>query len=730
VRAQPPTFFLLNGLTGWRLADAAGRPARHEPAIRLPGDPNGPLALNSADGSLGGLVLPRGFAADPTDLLYLLVDADQTIRRFDPESSTFVTLPEIGSPGSEARQLTQAGNIAITGYDLYVADTGNARVQVFALPGLALRYVFEAPRGRPWLPADVTSNGRESYILDQRNGAVYAHRPGTDWLRLLFEKPQAARRWTRLAIDRSGSIHLLDPNVPQLEVFRRDGTSARESETDSAQAAGLFDEPLIRLDYRNRFCLPASLARLCARAPSVVSPEEPLKACAASAAVKPAPLLFDRNGNRITRQDAESPGPALYQAAGVWCSEPLDSDIARCQWHRIELQLEALPPGTRVELSTCTSDNLSSSNFNDPVPSSAWSKPFALTGPMQTQPGASTATDADFLVQSREGRYLRLRLRLEGDGYSSPRVSAMRIHYPRQSELDYLPAIYRQDPESALFLDRYLSIAQTTLDAVEARIRDIALYFDPKAVPGGAFLAYLAKWLALPIEGGWTWEQNRRLLEAAPRFYQHRGTPASLRLCLQAYLSNLSGIGGGVQMICYPQLLEDFRERRYLMLDRPGESSLGREPMWSAGVIDRCQLGVFATSGSVRMVSTGDPQHDFFQLTAHRFRVFVPAAWVRSAEDERKLRRAINNEKPAHTLYDLCLVEPRFRVGVQSTVGVDTVIGALPSAQLACLHDADVPASRQPRNRLGYDMVLGSREPVPPLQLGKDTRIGINSSLT
>ena len=30
--------------------------------------------------------------------------------------------------------------------------------------------------------------------------------------------------------------------------------------------------------------------------------------------------------------------------------------------------------------------------------------------------------------------------------------------------------------------------------------------------------------------------------------------------------------------------------------------------------------------------------------------------------------------KPAHTRYDLCLVEPRFRVGLQSTVGLDTII--------------------------------------------------------
>ena len=86
-------------------------------------------------------------------------------------------------------------------------------------------------------------------------------------------------------------------------------------------------------------------------------------------------------------------------------------------------------------------------------------------------------------------------------------------------------------------------------------------------------------------------------------------------------------------------------------------------------MVGRLQLGVYAREGEARLVSTGDPQRDLFHEYAHRFRVFVPAGWVRTAEQERMLRRAIEAEKPAHTAYDLCLVEPRFRVGVQSTVG-------------------------------------------------------------
>ena len=43
----------------------------------------------------------------------------------------------------------------------------------------------------------------------------------------------------------------------------------------------------------------------------------------------------------------------------------------------------------------------------------------------------------------------------------------------------------------------------------------------------------------------------------------------------------------------------------------------------------------------IAVVSTRDPERDLFHQHAHRFRVFVPAAWVRTAEQERMLRRAM-----------------------------------------------------------------------------------------
>jgi hypothetical protein len=155
-------------------------------------------------------------------------------------------------------------------------------------------------------------------------------------------------------------------------------------------------------------------------------------------------------------------------------------------------------------------------------------------------------------------------------------------------------------------------------------------------------------------------------------------------------------------------IVEGFRERQHLFVSGGHAATLCESgPLWSASVTRRLQLGVFAREGDAELVSTGDPVHDVFTRYAHRFRVFVPAGWVRTAVAERMLRRAIETEKPAQTQYDLCFVGARFRVEAQSTVGVDTILGATPVTTLGCALDPDRAPGLPPEGRLGYDTVLG-----------------------
>ena len=54
------------------------------------------------------------------------------------------------------------------------------------------------------------------------------------------------------------------------------------------------------------------------------------------------------------------------------------------------------------------------------------------------------------------------------------------------------------------------------------------------------------------------------------------------------------------------------------------------------------------------------------------------------------------------------MVEPRLRVGEQSTIGLDTVVGAPIPGPLVCT-TVDDPPSRAPYQRLGFDTTVGGR---------------------
>jgi phage tail-like protein len=567
----------------------------------------------------------------------------------------------VGAPGYERR---------------YVIDRQRRRVERRdALGRLLRRFGPLGPDGRPtvagasdvWSPADIAQADGCVLILDERHQAVYADEPGSPDLRRWFVRTGSqAPVWRRLAVDCDGTLLLWDGGGTTVD--RVDPWGHVREQVGIGQVRHAFERP----------------------------PADPT----------PPPLIADLRVSRdhgvtSARRDALPDLRQVYKRQGVWISDWLDSDIYACQWHLIELALTEFPPGARVSVRTRTANDLPSDG-GDPPPLEAlaalgsWSEPQTVAAPAQPTPAdLARAQRPDVLVQSGPGRFLQLLVELEGDGLATPVVRSVRVRFPYDSLRQYLPALYAAPDEQRDFLDRYLAIVQSTWTELEAIVTTFERYLDPLAVPAGAPLRYLATWLAVRLEGTWNDAQNRRLLAAAPGLLASWGTPAGLRAWIAVYLANLSGhTPEELQQAGMPGLVEGFVERRRLMLGPADEARrLGSTAgLWSPAVERRLQIGVFDREGEVELVSVGDPAVDVFRHSAHVFRVYVPSAWVRTREQEALLRRAIDAQKPAHTSYELVLVEPRFRVGVQSTVALDTVIGA----------------ALPPRDRLGYDLVLGA----------------------
>lgn len=385
----------------------------------------------------------------------------------------------------------------------------------------------------------------------------------------------------------------------------------------------------------------------------------------------------------------EIPHSQGWEMSGTYISQALDSGIERCQWHKILLNLATeIPLGTSLTLSTYTSET----KLEDILALEAedWQ-----TGQTNGQ---------DFLILSPPGRWLWLRIEFKGNGVATPVLKGLKVYFPRITYLQYLPAVYQADPASKDFLERFLSIFETVSLSIEHKIDRFSQYLDPDGVPED-FLSWLSAWVDLLFDPSWSEVSRRRLLRYVPELYRQRGTSAGLKKLLELAL--------GLEI----KILEHFQMRRWLFLS--SQSSLGEfSQLWGNSIVSRLQLEENSRIGNFTLVSTGDPLRDPFHVYAHKFSVFIPAALCRSELTERLLRRLIDLEKPSHTSYELCKVEPHLRIGIQSTVGLDTLVGDYPHLVLNYC------------STLGYDTVLSAapeERESETLKVGERSRVGVNT---
>src|SRR5262249_50383286 len=109
----------------------------------------------------------------------------------------------------------------------------------------------------------------------------------------------------------------------------------------------------------------------------------------------------------------------------------------------------------------------------------------------------------ELLLQGVRGRYLQLRLRLGGNGTATPRLRALRAWYPRFSYAQrFLPAVYREEPVAADFVDRFLANFEGINTTIEERIVQVQALFDPRCAPDES-LAWLAEWFDVALDPSW-----------------------------------------------------------------------------------------------------------------------------------------------------------------------------------------------------------------------------------
>jgi phage tail-like protein len=227
-----------------------------------------------------------------------------------------------------------------------------------------------------------------------------------------------------------------------------------------------------------------------------------------------------------------------------------------------------------------------------------------------------------------------------------------RLVSPTKRLLDYLPAIYHDldDAGKPGFLAQFLraferilfgyresdgepSSLNSLLDlGLEQEIVNIPSLFDPWETPED-FLPWLAGWAALSFHPELSVERRRKLLANIIPLYRIRGTrryiEEVLTLCVDAFV---------------------------VVTDHE---------------VPAFQLQLHSTIGEDTYIGGGPPHRFMIRLIAPKFDEAQKALQASIAH------AALSLAKPAHTFYELDSVSPYMQVGVNSSIGVDTVLSAL-----------------------------------------------------
>lgn len=229
-----------------------------------------------------------------------------------------------------------------------------------------------------------------------------------------------------------------------------------------------------------------------------------------------------------------------YVETGTLFSAIFDGKEPNCVWHRLTLD-GCLAAETAIEIYSRTADEEGDLETSD------WQKEpnLYLRGDGSELPFVNRKTSKEngfgtweLLFQRAVNRYLQLKFVFSGNGQRTPRVSALRVYYPRFSYLNnYLPAIYRDDEQSAFFLDRFLANFEGFYTTIEERIAAVQMLFDVRSAPPDA-LEWLADWLGAVLDPAWSEAKRRLFISRAVDFYQYRGTLRGIRVALRLALDN------------------------------------------------------------------------------------------------------------------------------------------------------------------------------------------------
>lgn len=729
-------YLYLNCDPSWRDFQMAGLEINDQGALHLSSVPLLESDLPKEISALPVPAAPAGVAVDVEGTIYFSDPDGNRVWRIDGCSGGLTPVPCIGA-GDQPGQLNRPRGLLIPTHRhaLFVADSLNHRIAIFDLNTFQLLelwgqdHLSDKPRpganagqfNEPWaLAADVKGN---VYVVDSGNRRIQKFNLSGDvvpgfWNTLsqehLLDEP------TDIASDPGATtnLYVIDRAAGKVFVIDSDGHSLRDPDGHPVAFGYENMEPMgivatankvyVGDNSRGRVLTFTKSDGTFVFAGEAVGYHGPVAA-----------LTLDKAGDLLVHSGG-SPRPLRlgiekgFRTKGLLWSKPITPASPEVTWHSLITELEALAPAARLQFFVHTADDPNDAPA-DPSLNAGGGNPFADPRWKPVSPDVS-----DFLIDGL-GRYLWIAALFSGNGTVSPVVSQIRVQFNHRGYDEYLPAIYRDYASCGDFLRRLLSLCESFYVELEDQIDALPAFFDPAAVPA-EFLPWLADWLSLELDENWDEALKRRLIGEAFEMFGQRGTVEGLRKALRIFAGVEAVIEEPIlntswwalpaeKKSCTPNTIcPDTTEKNWQGTEN---SLLGVSTMLAPAEAQGAVLGTSAVLDRSHLIADNEFAAPLFEDVAHQFTAQIYRGQLKCANTLPQIRRVIDREKPAHTAYHLCVIEPRMRVGFQARVGIDTFI-----------------AGEAAEMRLNQGLVLGEKTALAgesPGYIGAQSRVGLTT---
>ena len=208
----------------------------------------------------GQFVAPRSLAVGPDGLIYVADSGNHRIQVFDQEGKFLL---KWGGEGSGPGQFNEPWGIAVSPEgEVFVADTWNHRIQVFRPTGQFLREFgtfanvqqgdvqfepgkFWGPRGLAFDPAG------NLYVADTGNKRIQKLTPGGQFLQTWGGGgiiPGSFEEPTGVDVNAQGNIYVADTWNRRIQKFDANFTPLAQWEVKGWESEGIFNKPSVAVD--------------------------------------------------------------------------------------------------------------------------------------------------------------------------------------------------------------------------------------------------------------------------------------------------------------------------------------------------------------------------------------------------------------------------------------------------------------------------------------------------